>query len=299
MDIAMNKLSGLRQILLGVLLPLALYAQTPAYPVPEFGAPPDVSQALRDRVNQFFQFHIGTINRRAIDLVAEDTKDYYFSSGKVQFGSAKITAIEFSRDLQSAAVRLDATQTVQVQEFSTVATAPMVTTWKIEDGKWAFFVDRPAMNRTVTPMGESAQPGAALTPVPLTNADGTLNIPKDFAEPARVAAQGQAILSQLGPDKESVSLDMTKASEDQVVFHNGLNGSISLQLSGDPRIPGLKIVLDKKDLNGGEDAHVRFTYDPATGNPVAGNLEYVVRVSLIPFNQQYPITVNLRGAAGR
>lgn len=295
----MNCTAKWRRTALGLLLPLALFGQTPDFPITESAAPPEVSQALRDRVNQFFGYHVGTMNRRAIDLVAEDTKDFYFSSGKVQFLSAKITGMEFSRDLQKATVHMETTQTLQVQQFSTVATTPVISSWKLEDGKWVFYLDVQAMNRNVTPMGESAAPTGKLAAQPLLNPDGTLNIPADFAEPARVAAQGAAILSQAGLDKEAVTLSMQEAGEDQVTFHNGFNGSVSLRLTGDPRLPGLKIALDKPNLNGSEDAHLRFSWDPAVGTPSALGAEYTVRLTLIPFNQEYPVKVTLRGTSVR
>lgn len=292
----MKKPGWLMHVALMMVASVALHAQTPEYPVTEAQAPQDVAQALRERVNQFFQFHMGTVNRRAIDLVAEDTKDYYFSSGKVQFISVKLNELNFSKDLQTAAANLDTTQTWQVQQYSSVVTTPVVTNWKLEDGKWVFYIDKQQLARFTTPMGESAPPAnptGKLAPEPLLNADGTMNIPKDFADPERVAAQAQAIMAQAGTNKETVAFVFGQAGEDQVTFHNGFNGQVSLQLSGDPRLPGLKIALDKANLNGAEDAHVRLTYDPAATAPLG---EYRLLLNLIPFNQQYSIRVQIAPA---
>jgi hypothetical protein len=250
-------------------------------------------------VTQFFQYHVGTINRKAIDLVAEDTKDFYFSSGKVQFVAAKVTGMTFSKDMQKASVQLETTQNMQVQQFSTMVTTPVVTNWKLEEGKWVFFLDVQMMARAATPMGESAAPAQGkLVAEPLTNPDGTLNIPKDFAEPERVAAQAQAILALAGTDKEAVTFIAGKAGEDVVNFHNGFNGQVSLQLTGDPRLPGLKITLDKPSLFAAEDAHIRIAYDPTAGGSLVAT-EYMLRLNLIPFNQEYPIRVRVTPPAGQ
>jgi hypothetical protein len=287
----------LRQIALGLLVALTMSAQnSPDFPVPESAAPVDVSKALRERVNQFFQYHVGSVNRKAIDLVAEDTKDFYFSSGKIQFIDVKVTGAVFSKDMQRAAVTLDATRNWQVDKYVTVATTPVVTTWKLEDGKWVFYLDKQNLDLAATPMGTSAPPPTGkLAAQPLTNPDGTLNIPKDFAEPARVAAQGQAILNQAGVDMDSVRLTSGKTSSEQVTFHNGFNGQISLRLVGDPHIPGLKITLDRVDLGASEDAHVNFTYEPPEG-ATSGNVDYTLRLNLTPFNQEYPIRIILAAA---
>jgi hypothetical protein len=39
--------------------------------------------ALRARVTEFLQYHVDGNFRKAYDMVAEDTKDDYFASGKI------------------------------------------------------------------------------------------------------------------------------------------------------------------------------------------------------------------------
>ncbi|MEO5924842.1 MAG: hypothetical protein ABIR70_13565 [Bryobacteraceae bacterium] len=288
-----------RQFALGILLPLTLSAQASAdYPLPESAAPKEVSQALRERVTQFFEYHRGAINRKAIDMVAEDTKDYYFSSGKVLFTNVQIMNLDFSKDFQKAAVRLETTQMWQVGTQSTLATTPVVVTWKMEDGKWVWYLDNQMMSRSATPMGESAPPPTAdgkLLPQPLVNADGTLNIPSDFAEPARVAAQSEAILSQAGVDKTVVTFNAGESNEDKITFHNGFTGQVSLKLYEAPQIPGLKITLSKSDLGPREDAVVKFVYD-GTVVPAALARPYTIRLGLAPFAQEYPIKFTMEAA---
>jgi len=213
------------------------------------------------------------------------------------FLKVTITGIDFSADFKKAAVHLETTQNWQVSTYSTVATTPVVTTWMIEDGKWVWFLDKQTFSKAVTPMGDSLPPpapGTKLEAVSLLNPDGTINIPKDFAEPARVAAQGMAILAQAGLDKNAVTFSVGKADQDEVKFHNGLNGQISLRLYEAPDIPGLKIAVSKTDLGPNEDAIIRFTYEPSE-KPVPDVLlrSYTVRVNLIPLNQEYPIKFTL------
>src|SRR5271155_3842655 len=86
-----------------ILLPFAAFAQT------DSAAPPAViDQALRARVTEFFNDHVeGPAGfRKAMDLVAEDTKDYYFSAQKIQFKSFKIDSIKYSDHFTTAIVTL-------------------------------------------------------------------------------------------------------------------------------------------------------------------------------------------------
>jgi hypothetical protein len=295
----MNTLRWPQRFALGLLLPFTLFAQSgPDYPVPESAAPAEVSQALRERVTLFFSYHTGSFNRKAIDLVAEDTKDYYYASGKVMFLKVIITSIDFSKDMKKAAVHLETTQNWQVSTYSTVATTPVVTTWMIEDGKWVWFLDKQSSMRSATPMGDSAlppAPGEKLAAVPMLNPDGTINIPADFAEPARVAAQGMAILSQAALDKNAVTFTVGTAAKEEIKFHNGLNGQVSLALYEAPDIPGLRITASKLNLGPNEDAILSFVYEPSA-KPVPDVLlrTYNMRLALIPLNQEYPIKFTMQ-----
>src|SRR5580658_6041018 len=66
------------------LVSAAACAQKPAPTAPQppaaFKAPPEVEQALRARVTEFFQFHVEGNFRAAYGMIAEDTKEYYFNT---------------------------------------------------------------------------------------------------------------------------------------------------------------------------------------------------------------------------
>lgn len=291
-------LTRFQHLAIALTVPLTLCAQVdPNYPVPETEAPAGVAQALKERASQFFQYHVGPVNRRAIDLVAEDTQDFYYQSGKVQFVGFSLKEVTFTKDFQRAAVRLETTQPWEVQGLSTMATTPVVTTWKLENGKWVWFLDQQGQVRAATPMGASAPPPAADKLLSLTNPDGTLNLPKDFAAPERVAAQAMAILNQGGLDKSSVTFTAGTAAQEQLLFKNGYGGQVTVALRDVPKIPGLTVTLSKSDLQAREDATVRFVYAPEGPAPVeVQGRKYSLRLSLIPFNQEFPITFMLQPA---
>ena len=119
-----------------ILLPIAALAQ------PAQDPPPEVDQALRARVTEFFNDHVeGAAGfRKAMDLVAEDTKDYYFSALKIQFKSFKIDSIFYSDHFTRAIVTLSGKRMFRVspQFPETEISQPMSTTWKIENGKWCW-----------------------------------------------------------------------------------------------------------------------------------------------------------------
>src|SRR5580704_3639831 len=92
------------------LIPSAVFAQasSPA-------APPEVDQVLRARVTEFFQDFVDGKFRLAINLVAEDTQDFYFASPKLEMVAFKIQAINYSNNFTNAVVNLSVTRVLRLK----------------------------------------------------------------------------------------------------------------------------------------------------------------------------------------
>jgi len=254
-----------------ILLPIAALAQTPA---------PEIEQALRARVTEFFNYHVEgpTGFRKAMDLVAEDTKDYYFSSQKIQFKSFKIDSVKFSDDFTRATVTLSGQRMWRPSPRfpETEITQPMSTTWKIENGKWFWYRDANA-EQNLTPMGPSdpksiGPPGGGI-------------VPRDFSQ-AEMNKRALEVLKQSSISKSEVTLSANHSS-DEVVFHNGQPGSVLLSLENGAKVPGFSAVLAKTNVNAGEDVAVKIRFEgkEMPPNPVT------IRVMVAPFNQAFPVTV--------
>jgi hypothetical protein len=261
---------------------LTAFAQTPAAPAPE------VDSALRSRVTEFFQDLVDSKFVEAFDLVADDTRNFYFNSEKKPLKGFKIVDVKYEPGFTKATVTLDVkrewTFSVQAARIPpTIAEVPMVTIWKLEKGKWVWS-NEPRPNQPVTPMGPSdvqlihRQPDGTVAGLPPQITDEILNAAK------------QKILGQSTIDKREITLSASQASSDKVTFHNGQQGSIRLELSSAP-VAGLTVQLDKTDLNAGDDAALRISYDPRSGQAAAGK-SALIRLMVVPFNQIYDVTVS-------
>jgi hypothetical protein len=255
-----------------LLLPVLALAQAP---------PPEVDRTLRARVTEFYQDHVEGNFRKAFDMVADDTKDYYFGASKTQFKSFKIEKIEYSDNFTKAVVTLTVQRTVtmQLQQILVPTTGP--TSWKIESGKWVWYNDHG--QNWDTPMGPSD------LDVIKPNPDGTITVPKRLT-PEMVAAAGQRILQQQqsGLSKSEVTLAASKASSEEVAFHNGAQGSVDVRVEVTPEVAGLHAELDKTSVNAGENAMLKLRYEPGDkppGSPVT------VRLIIAPFGQVFTATV--------
>jgi len=259
------------------LIGLTAWAQAPA---PQ--APSDVEKALRDRVTEFFQYHVTGEYKKAFPMVADDTQEAYFAQGKMKLKSFKVDSVQFlDPGFTKARVNLTVVRDWQVRMQNNEAIIPMATDWKIEDGKWVWFYD--LKDRWLTPMGPSN------VEAPKRNADGTIDLPKNFSDEV-IAARARALLQQSGIDKRMVNLDAGKPSSERVIFTNSAQGPVGLSLAGVPQIPGFKAELDKQDVASGGTANLTLSYDSKDTTPQA---PFMIQVVTEPFNQAFNIQVVL------
>jgi hypothetical protein len=275
---------ALRSALL--LLPLAAFAQTPD-PQP----PPEVDRALRARVTEFFQDLVDSKFVEAFDYVAADTKTFYFNSAKTPLKEFKIQDVKYESGFEKATVKLEVkrlwTFSLSAQlNAPAVADVPMTTIWKLENGKWVWTNETPK-DAWVTPMGSSD------VSLLKKNADGSVSgLPPKLSQDAIMGA-ARKILQQSGVDKSEITLAADKASSEKVVFHNGAQGAVHLELHAS-QLPGLTAKLDKADVNFGEEATLQVSYEPPADNGVVPNAASVYLV-LIPFDQRFEVKVNFAG----
>src|SRR5713101_6098636 len=65
-------------------------------------APPDVEDALRARITEFYQDHVEGKFRQAEQLVADDTKELFYTANKPKYLGFQIVRIEYSDNFTQA-----------------------------------------------------------------------------------------------------------------------------------------------------------------------------------------------------
>lgn len=129
--------------------------------------PAEVDQALRARVNEFFHYHVTGEFMKAFGYVAEETKEYYFAVQKRQYISYTVGNITYSDNFTKATVDVVGKAKMRPRpEFpEIVIDQPMSTTWKIENGKWVWYVSMTVDCPTPMSCGPDGKPRVA-TPAP-------------------------------------------------------------------------------------------------------------------------------------
>jgi hypothetical protein len=254
------------------------FAQTP---------PPDVDAALRSRVKEFMGYHITGEFMKAFGLVAEDTREYYFGTQKNQFLSFEIGDISYSDDFTKAVVEVQGKRKIRLSaEFpETIVDQPMKMTWKIENGKWVWYVKMTL--ECPTPM--SCDPhGKPWAQQQAQAADNAIPLPKLDQKSMDDAAK--KILTQSTLDKPNIAFTAGVASSERVVFHNGAQGGVKVYVE-QPEVPGLTATIEKNDVLANEDVAINLHWQPGKGDPPLG---LTVKVDVEPFGQVFPIAIRFQ-----
>ena len=199
-----------------------------------FNKPPArVDQVLRERINQFYDFHVKKEFRKAEALVAADTKEYFYSHNKPGYLSCETGKIIYSDNFKRAKATVVCSQYVMIPGFTDKPMkVPFASTWKVENGKWYWYVDQAALS--TTPFGTMAPGPPGTSGGPPSAIPDALN----FALPIVKA------------DKDSVTLK--PGESDTVTIRNGAPGIMDISVAG--KIPGVEAKLDHVNLKIGDQA---------------------------------------------
>lgn len=206
-------------------------------------APPEQDKALRERVAGFYQAYVEGKFRSSEQFVAEDTKDLHYNQEKTKIGGFEIVKINWDDGFKKASVVTTIQTSIKMRGQDVPASAPMATRWKLEDGKWMYYVD-PTMGRP-TPMG-MMKPGPG-------NRQG-MNFDEMLKNP-------NVILNELKVSKEKFLLRGWEESSDSLVITNGMPGSVTLSLQTES-ISGLTHKIEKTELGPGETSRIEMNYLP-------------------------------------
>jgi hypothetical protein len=230
--------------------------------------PKEVDAALRARVQEFFDLHVKGQFRKAEELVAEDTKDYFYNGNKPKYLSFEISRIEYSAKFTKAKVTVVCEQNINMPGFAGhPMKMPAASTWKLENGKWYWYVDQDALLNT--PWGRM-RPG----PSPENGAPAP--------PPLAIPTSADFVYKLIRLDKTAVQLRAGESAE--VTVTNGAPGPMTISVPA--ALPGLEAKLDKSTLPAGGKATL-------TLRASEGAKSGVLHVQVEPTMQLLPLQITI------
>jgi hypothetical protein len=255
-------------------------------PPPAEQAPPGVEEALRARVNKFYDAFVAGKFKEAYLFVAEDSQDKFFELSKDQYKGCQIVKVAFSENFAKATVITSCKSDWQWHGVNTVTTFPLTSTWGFIGGQWYWHFVKP----TVVPSPFSPT-GYVNVPADSTTDNAGL-VPKDMAAAAR------GILSKVGLDKTSVRLMTNQLSQEVIHLRNDMPGEVTVKV--DPyNMPGLKVSLGETRVRAHEQTTVFLEWSPddpaikCRDCAMKLNTRLTIQVHVEQTNQMFPVNVEL------
>jgi hypothetical protein len=261
-------------IRLAVLLPLVFLLSAEDKKIPADAAPPEVTQALRARVEQFYQAHVDGKYRLADQVVAEESKDVFFAMAKPKYLGFEIVRINYLSEkftLAEAVVSCKSTWFLRGENLP--INMPGTSQWKLIDGQW--YVYFPPVTERQTPFGMMHSGPGNVDP----KAGGSVL-------PADPKVLAQRILEAVRADKNELILRGYEPSSGEVRVTNGMQGPIRLAVDLGGGFAGLSYSLDKAEIKAGEVGVVKFVVDPKDKSPKP---VLDAKISVEPTNQVLPV----------
>jgi hypothetical protein len=229
--------------------------------------PAAVDEALRTRVNQFFQLMLDAKYRQAEAFVADDSKDSYYDGQKPKYLSYELKNIEYSDDFTKAKVNMLCETVVPMPGFGGRTLKITVgSTWKVVNDEWVMYIDPVDARRT--PFGQ-------MTP-------GTGG-PRPPGAPAVMPKDPSFAMGKVKPDRNELNLDAGESGE--VTLTNTALGPMGISLIGD--IPGVDVKVDRVNLNADEKAVISvITHSGAQSGTLSIRIEQT--------NEIIPIQINVK-----
>ena len=215
-------------------------------------APPPIDEALRARVDKFYQAERDGKFREAFALVADDSQDAFFAAPKAQFKKCEIIRINWSEEFTKAQVVESCDGEFRFHGQTVPVKRPVTSTWKLENGQWAWYyivpVEKPS---PFSPTGFVPLPEAAPVPNPAA--------PAKLPSSDEVSALATGIMQGVKVDKNLIRMRSDQSSKDELHVRNDMPGEVSLDI-GQIAVAGLKITPAKTRLQAHEETTIAFEY---------------------------------------
>jgi hypothetical protein len=234
-------------------------------------ASPEVEQALRKRVGEFYKLLEDGRFRQTDAYLAEDAKDIYYEQEKRRIRGHEIIRVNWDDDFKKAVVVTVIQTDVVMRGVSVAVGAPISSRWKLENGTWMMYFDT---------LGKKESPFGPMKAGP--NQTKGMN-PEELLKNPRI------ILDQIKVSKEEARLKSYEKSSDFVEVANGLPGGISVSFVPNQVIPGFTYKVEKAELGAGELTKILFSYDPGKDLSAKQTITGFVRVD--PFSKSFPIRI--------
>jgi hypothetical protein len=256
---------------------------------PPAAPPADVDQALRAQATAFLKYQMEGNFRKAYELVAEDSQDYYLGAPKEKPASLELQKIEYSDNFTKATVNSASKQVLLLEGRAIEIPSGRTDRWKLENGQWKWYHDA-SKDVITTLVGQMPvnSPGPSATPAQL---------PKDFSPDAVEKAVKSIPPPSASLNRKSLPFTVGKETTEEIVFHNNAAGAVRIEADLIADYPGFAVQPKGFLLQPREETTFKVTYHPSD----KGVFRAKLRLTIQPFETELliPLVLSKESGAGK
>jgi len=252
-----------------------------------------VDQALRAQATAFLKYQMEGNFRKAYELVAEDSQDYYLGAAKEKSASIELQKIVYSDNFTKAAVTSASKQTIMMEGRPIEIPSGRIDRWKLENGQWKWYHDA---SKDTVPTLVGAMPATT----PGSEVASGPKLPKDITPETAVEAikRVPAPVSQIPTlSRQTMPFTVGQESTEEIVFHNNTPGEIRVDADLIADFPGFVVQPKKFQLKAQEEATFKVTYHPSD----KGVFNAALRLTVQPFESEarIPLILSKESSTGK
>jgi hypothetical protein len=249
-------------------------------------APPQVDQALRSRVKEFYQFHVEGKFRQADALVHEESKDAFFVAEKLKLKSFEIKHIKYEENFTQARVTTVVPVDLDLPGFGTMKDVPrpLVSFWKLDGGQWWW--------RSIPYDPCKGIESGSITLHKKKCVDGKV-VEEESSSPSDVMSKGISVKelhSMVRASGNSLSIPSHLPAREGISITNHFPGPVTLQVVHE-QMPGLEVRLDSNKVESGGSTTLVIDHKPTSPTLKP---EMLIRVLVQPTGQVIPIKLEFQ-----
>lgn len=254
-------------------------------------APPEVDEALRQRVKEFYQCHVDGTFRKAEKYVAEESQEFFYQVQKQRYDSCELLKIAYANDFNKATVTQICKGKWNIGGNDMAVSMPLSSQWvrNKDNGTW-FWVHLQSQE-VDSPWGRMKYDAAKDSPkgTPGTGAQiGGPVLGMGGAMPTDLKTANELLAKQVTVDKQKIELSSFQKSSDAITVVNNSGGKVQVKFEYEAVVPGFTAKFDKEELAPGEKAVLSLNMAPKdrVAKPTIQG-----RILIESLLQQFPVTV--------
>jgi hypothetical protein len=243
-------------------------------------APPEVDDALKTRVSQFYQHFQRGEFRQAEELLDPPSRELFYNAKKNRIIDFRIQNVDYKEDYRNAGVLVVCKMIVNMMGHKPLE-MPLTSDWRFADGEWWMHLEAPRQ----PPGADAESPAGPMTFSKEMPPPGSTFGVKETPVP-RPTLESLKTMYEISTDTLTFPKDAAEPVSRSMTVKNASIGKLSVEYLEEP-LQGIEVTIEGAEMKAGGEATITITYDPNLEKPLTGRVP--VSFEVMPISQVFNV----------